>query len=194
VFDWLFEGHLSVYLALAIAAGVSLYWGVTLFRWRGRRRQSYPYLAAGGVALALMGLYFVLDRAVETDREQVVRKLNEMAAAVARRDLDAIFEPISDSYRSPQGKTKQQTRDFARVQLDSGRVREMAIWDISIRSLDRGAGRGQVLFRLKPKGPEFQMDGLCEAELDFDPAHGWRIRSTHFWGPGGLGDEIEKPF
>ena len=77
MFDWLFEGHLSVYFLLTAIAVLFVVLGV-----RTRNRRWYA-AAAGAVALA--GLYCLLDFAVETDREQIQRKVNAMAAGFRRR-------------------------------------------------------------------------------------------------------------
>ena len=52
------------------------------------------------VAIALLApLYLLLDRLVETRREQITRKLEAMAAAVKPKDAGTIFQHISESFR-----------------------------------------------------------------------------------------------
>jgi hypothetical protein len=187
VFDWLFEGHLSVYILLAVAAGAAFYFQ--------RRRRKRGLLILGCALLCLIPLYFLLDRLVETDREQITRKLNDMAAAVPRRDVETIFVNISDDFRSPLGKNKTELRSFTQAVLNAGRLQDVVIWDITVQSIERTTGRARVKFRFKPKGDEFPgVDFLCDAEFDLHPSLGWRLRSCRFFPPGGLGSEIETKF
>lgn len=60
------------------------------FLWWKTKRRAYA-LGSGG-ALALLGVaYLVSLVSGESDRQQLERKINEMAAAVTARDLDRIF-------------------------------------------------------------------------------------------------------
>ncbi|MGH7172082.1 MAG: hypothetical protein ACRELG_17550, partial [Gemmataceae bacterium] len=122
MFDWLFEGRTSVYVVLAaLTVFLLLVWWQTRKRW---------CLVAVVVAVAMIGLYAQLNKTVETDREQIVRKVQEMAAAMNARDLDRLFENISDNFRSPEGRDKQQLRDTIANYLQTGMVRNVRVWDI----------------------------------------------------------------
>ena len=90
VFDWLFEGRVGVYVLLAAVAAALFYFGLQL-----RRRALF---VAGGIAAALILVYFLLDRFVETDREQVQRKLIAMAEGVKARDADRIVTHVSTRF------------------------------------------------------------------------------------------------
>ena len=90
MFDWLFEGRISVYVLLGVAAALLLY--------AGRQRRQKSLVLAGCIVACLIGLYYLLDRFVETDREQVRRKLAEMADGVRARDAGAIFQHISERF------------------------------------------------------------------------------------------------
>src|SRR4051812_29579654 len=90
MFDWLFEGRLTVYLALAVVALILL----GLY-WRDRRRW---FLFGIGIVGVFVLTYLLLDRLVETNREQITRKLQEMAAGVKARSAERIFRHISDRF------------------------------------------------------------------------------------------------
>jgi len=175
VFDWLFEGRTSVYAVLAaFAVFLLLAW------WRMRKR----WLLAGVVlTAALIGLYALLDRMVETDREQIVRKLNEMTAAINAHNLDAAFVHISDRFRSPGGKTKRELRDAAQMFLDRRVVERVQVWDILIDgSPSREQGEVHVFFSAKShNGQEFLTD--CDAVFEFHSQHGWQLRSFRLLKP-----------
>ena len=174
MFDWLFEGRTSVYAILAaLAVFLLLAW------WQMRKR----WLLYGVVATAvLVGVYALLDKAVETDSEQIVRKLQEMVAAVNAHNLDAAFVHISDQFRSQGGKSKQELRAVAQSHL--GReVERVQVWDIVIEGhLSREQGEVHVSFSAKThNGREFLTD--CDAIFQFHAQHGWQLRSFRLLKP-----------
>jgi hypothetical protein len=176
LFDWLFEGRTSVYVVLAaLAAFLLLVW------WQTRRR----WLLAGVVVVAvLIGLYALLDRAIETDREQIVRKVQEMAAAVNARDFKGLFKNISDNFRSPQGKDKQQFLNTVADYLQRGTVRNVRVWDIVCEETpSREHSPAHVTFRAKAESGGRELLADCDATFDYDPEHGWRMRSLRLFKP-----------
>jgi hypothetical protein len=188
VFDWLFEGQLAVYVFLCGLALLLLY-----FWWRTRKRR---WLFAVGGVVALIGLYFLLDRLVETDREQIQRKLEAMAAAVRTRDVDGIFQHVSDDFRSPQGKTKKDFRAFAQAHINE--VSEVVVWEFKFREKPSKANpMAHVRFTAKFKGlPGHASDGgfPCEATFDYDPQHGWRLKAFRVFNPVQTAQEEYLPF
>ena len=123
VFDWLFEGHLSVYVLLAAAAILCV---VVWVRTRKRR-----WLALAAIFVALAGLYCLLDLAVETDREQIARKVNAMAAGLkAPADLDAAFQNVSDRFQCPFADGKTALREKAPQQIQTWHITEVRISDL----------------------------------------------------------------
>jgi hypothetical protein len=175
LFDWLFEGRTSVYAILvALAVFLLLAW------WQMRKR----WLLYGVIATAvLVGVYALLDKAVETDREQIVRKLQEMVAAVNAHNLDAAFIHISDQFRSQGRKTKRELRDTAQTYLDRREVERVQVWDILIDGHpSREQGEVHVFFSAKiHNGREFLTD--CDAIFQFHAQHGWQLRSFRLLKP-----------
>jgi hypothetical protein len=174
LFDWLFEGRTSVYAILAaLVVFLLLAW------WQMRKR----WLLAGVVfTAALIGLYALLDRTVETDREQIVRRLNEMVAAVNAHNLDAAFVHISDQFRSAGGKSKNELRAAAQAHLGRD-VESVQVWDILIDGRpSREQGEVHVFFSAKThNGQEFLTD--CDAIFEFNAAHGWQMRTFRLLKP-----------
>jgi len=175
LFDWLFEGRPSVYAVLvALTVFLLLAWGQMRKRW---------LLAGAGFAVVLIGLYILLDKLVETDREQIVRKLMEMAAAVNAHNLDAAFVHISDQFRSQGGKTKRELRAAAQAHLDRRDVESVQVWDIFIEGRPaREQGEVHVFFSAKARNSrEFLTD--CDAIFEFRPGHGWQMKSFRLLKP-----------
>jgi ketosteroid isomerase-like protein len=175
VFDWLFEGRLAVYLALASVAAVCV------MLWTRNRKRRWLYLAC--VPVLLIGVYFLLDLLVETRREQIGRKLKEMSAAVQARDVDRIFRHISEDFRLEQRGTSMDKAAFRRAVDTVFRNRvvdRVHIWDIAI-----GARAGDVVFRVKPTGQRIpdHPGFVCRATFVQDADGQWRMAGFQVFDP-----------
>ncbi len=178
MFDWLFEGRTSVYAVLAaLTVFLLLVWWQTRKRW-------LLFVAIG--AAGTMGVYALLDRMVETDREQIVRRIKSMIASVNSGNLDGIFVNISDEFRSAGGKGKAELREMARNYIEQHIVTSVDVWDIvCIGEPSREERTAQAAFQVKVHGQP-GVEGFlaeCEATFDFDPRHGWRMRSVRLFKP-----------
>lgn len=137
--DWLFEGHLTVYLALAVAAAV------LLVLWWGDRKERWLWLLLVPAGLAL--LYLLLDVAIETRHESIRRKLHEMAAAVKTRDTAAIIRHLSPAFRWGAA-NREQFRKLADDFFRDPVVDEMTIWEVRPDAADPN----RVMLKAKPRG------------------------------------------
>ena len=63
-------------------------------------------VVASSAFAALIFGYWLLDRAVKSDGEQMVRKVAEVADGVTRHDLDAAFTHVSDRFERRGKNTK----------------------------------------------------------------------------------------
>src|SRR4051812_4507831 len=117
---WLVEGDPTVYAVFGVAFVLSTaMWG------RTRQRK---WAVAAGVSAALIGGYFALDRAVESDNEQVVRKVRAVAAAISAKDIEGAFRNVSETFNRG-GVTKDQFRTFAQRMTAVGNVTDVQVWD-----------------------------------------------------------------
>jgi hypothetical protein len=187
VFDWLFEGRAAVYVVLAAALVV------LLVAWQQSRKRYWLYAAAAfGV---LIGLYFLLDRLVETDREQIVRKVEEMSAGVRERNVERIFAHVSEQFRL-NNSDRAAFRRFAEEAIRRGQVTEVKAWDFQFaddfRATERRTVRGtaqqvpvaRVQFRVKPEGPGLTTAGfLCRATFVRDPDGQLRLLDFQLFNP-----------
>jgi hypothetical protein len=145
------------------------------------------------VIVALIGAYWLLDRLIETDREQMQRKVEAMAEGLRSHNLDAVFEHFSDDFRSPQGKNKKELRDFAGGVINS--VAEVKVWDQHWESKpERGQECDGLVFRFKLRGvgvDNFYFD--CRPVFVYEPGKGWRLKRLKIFKPGTT-EALEVPF
>lgn len=141
--EWFSEGRPMMYLLLAAAGiGFAMIWRQTRKRWAAA--------ALGGVVLLGLG-YFLLDRAIENDREQITRKLSEIATAVANRDLDRAFANVSDSFQRS-GVNKRGFRNYADARRRSEYVSDVQVWDIVVPDVTPADRRTVVECAFKVRG------------------------------------------
>jgi hypothetical protein len=183
VYDWLFEGRLAVYLSLLAFAVVCL------VAWQ-RTRRGVAVIAIG-IVLILAGLYFMLDRLVETDREQIERKLLDMAANVQTQNVAAIFSHVSEDFRGGSG-AKERFRQFAESHLQRGDVTSVAVRDIEfpedfrspIQIPGRQAEGARFSFRVNTHGGIAEgWQALGQARFVRDPDGQWRLFDFRLFNP-----------
>jgi hypothetical protein len=189
VFDWLFEGQRMVYVLLAAVAVLCL------FLWQQDRRRHWLLLTCGAIGVLAVA-YYLLDVFVETDREQITLRLQRMAAGVRQRDVQSIFEHISENFQRG-GMNRDSFRTFVARAIDSGQVDEVEVWGFEFPdkfrgriTLDRGPSPGpaevaRVSFKAKPKGA---LTGsvafyLCDARFIRDPDQQWRLFDFQVFNP-----------
>jgi hypothetical protein len=78
------------------------------------RRQKRSDLVNLGIGAVVVLAVFLIDRAVESPREEVEHVVNDMARAAEKSDYDAVFQNVSDSF-SYKGKDKKVARQAAEM-------------------------------------------------------------------------------
>jgi hypothetical protein len=194
VFDWLFEGRISVYIGLGACAFVMLY------LWRQQRRR--PLLYIGVFLIALIGLYWLLDRLVETDREVLENTVLRMTGAVAERKLDVSFSYISENFRSPNNNNKEHFRALAEKYLGSGAGQVSGVdvlWRCEFPERpDRTSGKeAKVNFHFKLRGEFGGKESfyyLCESIFIYEPPGVWRLLRCRILNPTKNEEVIDLEF
>jgi hypothetical protein len=191
VFDWLFEGRPSVYLVLAFFAIIALAWwaqtGFVLVRdaapsrdkpEKVKHRLAWP-LVILGVVFALGLAWYLLDHLVETPREQMKRKIGEMARAVEARDIDGIFLHISDRFRF-RNLDKAGFRRFVEGVAGDGGVRKIKVWDFKFPEQT-----GKLEFRTSAEGPLVMEpnQAYVRAEFVLEEKGQWRLKGFEIFNP-----------
>jgi hypothetical protein len=176
VFDWIFEGRTTVYVILAATTAFFL-----LVWWQTRKRWC---LFGVVLAVGLTGLYALLDKLIETDREQIVRKISTMIADLNAGRIDAAFENISDQFQW-KGKNKADLKELAKTYIGQKRVTQFEVWDITApESPSREAGTASASFQVKAHGGKAEgVWAVCDATFAFDPQKGWRLRTFRLLKP-----------
>ena len=123
MFDWLFEGRLAVYLTLGVVAVL-----LAALWWRDRRR---AWLYAIGVVALLASVYLLLDRLVETRREQITRRLQAIEKAVKAGDAEQVMQQISPQF-DHHGINRDKFREGVFARLKSRFIEELTIWEVRI--------------------------------------------------------------
>jgi hypothetical protein len=179
--DWLMEGDTATLLLIFVAA---LCAGVAW--WKTRRKE----LLAGALFLLVIGGAFIaLDFAFESDREQIERKVHEVAEQIKMPlDLNKMFEHISPAFRY-RGFDKTAFREYCDAAVRREEVRRFVIWDYRTASLSREKKDAQVFFQFKvetnrQRGPNMF---LCRADFVLDPGDQWRLRTFEIY-PGNMAD------
>jgi hypothetical protein len=178
VFDWLFEGRTSVYIVLGAVAVL------LIILWRQYRNRRLLYVAAGVVAL--MGVYWLLDRLVETDRKTIDRTVRQMTGAVAAKKLDLAFNHISERFRSPMKRSKQEFRGLAEAEMASGHVTAVDVWPCEFPDRPDRNGETKVLFPFKLRGNLGGREALmytCEAVFVYESPGIWRLLRCRIMHP-----------
>ena len=174
--DWLAEGDLTVYFLLACSA---VLFGVLW--WRTRKRAFAA--AAAASALAIVGVYLI-DRAVESDREQLQRKVQVIADGVRARDFGRVFGQVSDSFNR-RGLDKGGFRRFAEQTAQARNVTDFTAWNFALLSASREQRRAELEFNFKIQGnwsagTEFF---LAHTTWALDPDGEWRIQHFDVFNP-----------
>jgi hypothetical protein len=185
VFDWLFEGLTTVYVLLAAAL-----LGCLFVYWQYRRN---AWLYAAAVVAALIGVYWLLDRLVKTEREQIQEKVEVMAQGLRDHNLDAVFEHLSDDFLSPQGRDKAALRKLANDHING--VTQVTVWDLRWDSKpEPGKEYDGLVFSFKVRGvgaDDFHFD--CRPLFAYEPGRGWRVKRLKILKPGTT-EELPAPF
>lgn len=168
---WLTESNPTLYFVLAVVA-VACAVG-----WVRTRRRHY-LIAAIAAALGLLGSV-AIHLKVESDTEQMVRKLGEISRAVRARRLDQVFEHVADDFLV-KGVDKAGFRAYC-DRMQSGRqADEFVAWDFEPGVISKDAKRGELSFLFKVRGSfgETPPGYFAKTFWSFRPSDGqWRIQS-----------------
>lgn len=121
--DFLADPDDWFYLALVVALGIAAYLG-----YQGRKEKNawFPF----GFVLVVLIVVVTCDVLYESPREQTIRKVNEMAAATERGDIDGIFTHVSDEFEY-KGKSKSELRALAEQISQRDEWKGARVWEVT---------------------------------------------------------------
>lgn len=164
----------NLVLLLAAVLIVVLAWWL---RTRDRRVQRALIVAA--VLFGLACLYELVRP--EKPGETMERKITEMSRAVPKKDLDKIFQHISEEFDMPR-LNKAGLRAAAEPLIQTGELTDVKAWNFKDAKLNRGAAgerdTGTIEFTVKPHGPNIaDSPGYgCVAQFVLDDDKQWRLQ------------------
>jgi ketosteroid isomerase-like protein len=137
------------------------------------------HLAGVPAAIGLAAVIFLVDYLIETDREQVERKVQELADAVDRADYDKLADLISPRFYTPVFTSKQNLVEQARRLLDPQARRKTHFWQFDTRQGSGGKTwivEGNVSASGQYGGYDVQgWFGRIEFTFLKDPDGQWRV-------------------
>ncbi|MBL8795288.1 MAG: hypothetical protein JNM56_15390 [Planctomycetia bacterium] len=137
-----------IFLLLVVALAV------LLLLWRRNDDVRFRNAAAVVAVLLLLWIGWQL-LGPESPARQMQRKTEAMAAAIQTRNLDALFEHVSDEFRyGPMDKAR--LRTVAERYLGSGELGSIEVWDFRDAKVQPASGNEKpsatIQFTVKPKG------------------------------------------
>ena len=198
--NWLAQPPQSIYILLLVIAVLPLLAVFFLPAPPPKRgpKQNKPstkaiLLAISALALVLLAALRICDMSVESDREQIERKLHEMSDGVREHNLRKTFEHVSDSFKY--GLTgKSALMQIGEQAQQAGRVEEIPIWDIKIDDVGKQDTKAKAEFRIKVKGSAFaENQFLVRSYFVRDPDGQWRMQTFEVFSPTGFADRISIP-
>jgi hypothetical protein len=160
------------------------------------RRQKKSDVITFVVAAVLLLALYLIDRAVESPREQVVRNLNEIQSASQAKNYDEAFKHISDSfqYKSLDKKALREKARMGEQYFPEG----ISIFDAKRSDFKEMVdGTLEQEFKVQPKGhAEFQY--YCVGVFKKDPDGEWRLITFRLYpllggGSSGQREEVTPP-
>lgn len=173
---WLVEGDATLLFVLASVGLIC----VALW-WRTRQRKYAVVAAAAAVAILTLSL---LDHLIESDREQMIRKVQEISDGVRARDFDRVFRHVSDDFRRG-GFDKAQFRKYAEDVSRHRNVTEFQAWGFVPGDVSRQKHRGELEFFFKIRGNWSAGNEyfLARTAWHLDSDGEWRLQTFEVFNP-----------
>jgi hypothetical protein len=167
----LFESWFNL---LLVALPITL---VLLVLWRRTVSARYRDALLGVVAAAAL-LLLVIQPAVETNREAIIRICHELAAATRVPDIEAIGAHVASDYADPRFKSKAELMQHVNATLTRYAIERPRVWrfDVAIDG-DQATATFQGFCDVRRASGELVSNISSAWELTFVARDGrWRVR------------------
>jgi hypothetical protein len=171
----------TLYLVLTVAAVVTA--GVW-YRAHGRKSLAAMLVAVGALAAVVL-----IDRLVDSPREEAVTRVRAMAEAATAANGDRFVESLSPSFRYKQADREAVRRSGAWAAVRNYQAR-IAVWGFSHAETEyRGENEVMIRFYAKAESPQANAPLIKNVEATFvrDPDGPFRLKTMKFFTPGAQG-------
>ena len=198
--NWLAEPPFFAYVLLLAGAILAPLAGIFLDRpvpsRDGKKAKKSSFrkvmLAIGAVAAVLLIALRVCDYYLEGDREQIVRKLKLMSDGVRERNMNKVFEHVSESFHYNTAK-KADLRASADSAIQFGRITSIPLGSVNVDPIPSGGTTAIAHFVFTLKGASVDMPLRCRAHFTRDPDNEWRLKTFQVFPATGESDEYTVP-
>lgn len=140
-----------------------------------------------------LSFVFLIDRLVESPREEATRKVLAMAEAASAADGTRFVEHISASF-SVNGKNREQLRASPIWSTIRGHNARVAVWGYGHDTAEDVAGGDlEIGFYAKGEAPSGVVLRYCKARFGKDPDGQYRLKGIKFFDPTNRGLNAEEP-
>jgi hypothetical protein len=150
-----------------------------------------PWLAVPLLAVFLLALLnFVQDliRWKQDPTEEIKQKLNEMVEGVRTKDLNRVFQHISEDFKR-KGANKENFRQNVESAIGLLQTSEICITDPDVGvDLAKGTAQAEFLVMKRENGAGF---ARCQTEFTRDADRQWRVSTIEIYYGG---HELRLPF
>jgi hypothetical protein len=174
--SWIIDNSTFLYILLIL-----LFVALAVFWWRYQRPTN---LIAPAVVLCLIAGLWAISHFVDTDAKQIQRAVEEMAAGVRSRDLNRIFENISQDFKYG-GLGRAEFRSRSEQAIKNWNVEDVIVWEFEADSISREKRSAQMTFKAKAMGSWRGSEAyyLCRAEFVLGPDDKWRLKGFKLFNP-----------
>lgn len=172
-----------------LLAATAIILAVVWYRTRDRR-VLYGFGGTLGLLLVLLlGSWLVRHFGGESDADKVKRLPGSMAKAYSAGDIEATFQPVSESFEMG-STTKAILRRFAEGARERGEVTHIRVWNEQepqiVPAKDGQPATATIRFSVKPVGLEGESQQFwdCEAVFVKEADGQWRLKSFQLFLPG----------
>jgi hypothetical protein len=180
VFDWLLDDFWVIVFLLCVGfAAFAAAW------WRTRRKY---YAIGAAVFLLLLAIYLLLPRFIETSSKQMERRVNDMAASVARKDISATLEKhLTDDFHAG-SRDKRGFIELAEQLARAHGVDKVTVWDFNLVEIDREKGTARFHFMAKPicadrETPWYLIKAQFVRTSKGNWSEDWKMKSFEYFNP-----------
>jgi hypothetical protein len=165
----------NLYLLLLVAVVVA-----TAIWLQSRRRNA---LIAMGVSLGLLLTVYLIDRAVESPREQAIRKMQELAEATQKNDGPNITKQFSEQFRYGSTTRNKVAERFATIRNRWSEWKGGVVWGFD-RDGFQEISETQFKIGFSGQAKDYpQTVRYIVATFQRDPDGEWRISKVQFYDP-----------